>query len=74
MTKLVPDRCCTLCGGILVPPLLLAASTGVPGDADYVCFDCGSSFQWRGTPPELKVLETGPDVSRRRPPDTLEDS
>ena len=55
MTKLFPEAKCTVCDGMLVPPVLAQPFTPVAG-ADYVCMNCGRAYRWVGNPPRLTAL------------------
>ena len=54
MTKLSPDVCCQLCGGVLLPPNILPPRVWPSRETpDYVCEKCEQPFWWRGNPPKL---------------------
>jgi hypothetical protein len=62
MTRFSPVEECVSCGGLLVPPYVVADSS-FPPNADYVCLACGQLYQWQGNPPRLTAIAplTTPD-------------
>jgi len=47
-----PHDRCTFCTGVLVPAAL-AAMCGFLTPTDYICLNCGRTYQWAGDPPRL---------------------
>jgi len=52
VTRLIPDKACDTCGGMLVPPCIPTGFTP-PRASDYVCLKCGRPYRWIGEPPRL---------------------
>jgi hypothetical protein len=59
MTRLVPDKRCEICGGLLAPAKLFAppaAETDASTNSeppDYLCIECLRPFYWCENPPRL---------------------
>jgi hypothetical protein len=60
MTRLIPDKRCDICGGLLAPAnlfsLQLSQKTDPSADSeppDYVCIECLRSYSWSENPPRL---------------------
>jgi len=51
MTRLVAEKKCDRCGGLLVPPEM--TPEGRSREVDYVCLGCRERFRWEGNPPVL---------------------
>jgi uncharacterized protein with PIN domain len=59
MTRLVPDKRCDICGGLLAPAKLFSPTTVETEPAadrerpEYVCIECLRVYYWRENPPGL---------------------
>ena len=70
MTRLIPDKRCEICGGLLAPAKLLSSpshETNAAADhelPDYVCIECLQPYYWCDNPPGL-VMERDEDQRPR---------
>jgi hypothetical protein len=63
MINIALSQHCAACGGMLVPPMMVAPLR-VPR-ADYVCLKCGRAYQWnREQPPRLTQVTSAASAAR----------
>jgi hypothetical protein len=60
MTRLVPDKRCDVCGGLLAPAKALRPPRDQPDaspdrEPDYLCIECLRPYYWRENPARLAM-------------------